>query len=392
MTTSVHSNEDAPVPRYGDGSLAEVVPSILAGLGTPGFRDILGVGELRSAIVLLVDGLGWEPIRRGVAEAPFLTELARGARPITTGFPSTTVTSLTSIGTGLPPGRHGLVGYTMALSGYERPMNVLRWTLSGGGPSVDLRAEVVPEELQPQPTAFERAVTHGVRVSVLGHPDHARSGLTRAALRGGDYLGVYSTGDLAAVAAEVLWGHEPSLVYAYHPDLDVTGHLRGAASESWALELGHVDRLVADIAARLPPAGALVVTGDHGMVDVRDDQKLDVADEPGLLDGVRLLAGEPRARYVYARPGAAADVLAIWRELVGDRMWVASREEAISAGWFGPGVTDLVRPRIGDVVAAAHAPFGVVRRDQEGIMATLIGHHGSLTSAEQLVPLLVVRP
>jgi hypothetical protein len=392
VMTSVHANGDAPVPRYGDGSLAEVVPSILAGLGTAGFEDVLGVGELSSAVILLVDGLGWEPIHRGAAEAPFLSELARDGRPVTTGFPSTTVTSLTSIGTGLPPGRHGLVGYTMALSGYERSMNVLRWSLSGGGPSVDLRDEVVPEELQPHPTTFERAAAHGVRVSVLGHPDHARSGMTRAALRGGDYLGVYSTGDLAAVAAEALWGDEPSLVYAYHPYLDVTGHLRGAASESWALELGHVDRLVADIAARLPPGGALVVTGDHGMVDVREDQKLDVADEPGLLEGVRLLAGEPRARYVYARPGAEADVLAAWRQLVGDRMWVASRDEAISAGWFGPGVSDLVRPRIGDVVAAAVVPFGVVRRGQEGFMATFTGHHGSLTPAEQLVPLLIVRP
>jgi len=375
-----------PLPAYGSGSLAEVVPSILAGLGQPGYEDTLGIGELSAACLFLVDGLGWEPLRRGVREAPFLTESARGGRSITTAFPSTTVTSFATIGTGLPPGRHGLVGYSLALAGYERPINVLRWTVSGA----DMRGEVVPEEFQPEPTLYERAASHGLRVAALGDPEHARSGLTRATLRGAEFLPVYSPGDVAAVADELL-GDGRRLVNAYYPGLDITGHLRGAASEAWSLEMGHVDRIAADLADRLPPGGALIVTGDHGMLDVREDQKIDLSRRPELLEGVRAIAGEPRARYVHTQPGAESDVLAAWRETLGDRMWVVSRKEAIAAGWFGPGVADRVRPRIGDVIAAAREPVAVVQRDTESLMSVLIGNHGSLTSEEQLVPLIVVR-
>jgi hypothetical protein len=180
-------------------------------------------------------------------------------------------------------------------------------------------------------------------------------------------------------------------VYAYHPNLDVTGHLRGLDSESWALELAAVDRLAETIADWLPPGATLAVTGDHGMVDVAPARKLDLGEHPELREGVRQVAGEPRARYAYAVPGAEADVLTAWREVLGDVMWVRSRDEAIGAGWFGPAVPDRVRSRIGDVVAAAREPMGLFRRDLEGLLVRLVGHHGSLTDAEQLVPFLTAK-
>ncbi len=112
---------------------------------------------------------------------------------------------------------------------------------------------------------------------------------------------------------------------------------------------------------------------------------------PGLRDGVRMVGGEGRARYVYARDGAGGDVLSAWREALGDRMWVVSRDEAIASGWFGPSVREDVRERIGDVIAAAHAPIGVFDRSVDSVQASLAAHHGSMTSAEQLVPLLQFR-
>jgi hypothetical protein len=106
---------------------------------------------------------------------------------------------------------------------------------------------------------------------------------------------------------------------------------------------------------------------------------------------VRLLAGEARARHVHTQRGAAGDVLAAWRGVLGHAMWVVPGEEAIAAGWFGPEVHDAVRPRVGDVVAAAHGPVGVVQREVDPTQALLTGHHGSMTPAEQLVPFLELR-
>ena len=378
-------------PPYGHTTLADLVPSLMHALGVPGFSNVLGIAPLTGVCLLVIDGLGWDLLRNHPHAAPFLTQAATDLLPLAAGFPSTTPTSLASLGTGLPPGEHGLVGFVIAVPGQDRPMNTVTWQLMGSGPVVDLRAVIVPERFQPTPTVFERAAAAGVAVSLVGPSEVAESGLTRAVLRGGHYLPSLGIGDLVAQAAAALATASRSFVYAYHGDLDTIGHRRGVASEAWRLQLGHIDQLVASLADRLPRRTALVVTADHGMVDLQPEERIDLDDEPDLLAGVRFLGGEARARYVYTDPGAAGDVLATWRTRLGDRMWVVSREEAIATGWFGPRVAQEVRPRIGDVVAVADGAVGVVRRSFDAGQARNVGHHGSITTAEQRVPCIVVR-
>jgi len=339
--------------------------------------------------VLVVDGMGWESIRSHREDAPFLAAASDSAAPITAGFPSTTSASLGSLGTGLPPGQHGLVGYTFAVPGLDRPMNSLLWQPYGIGSSRDLRDELVPEEVQPEPTVVERAAAAGMEMLLIGPAGHLGSGLTRAILRGGRYVGADTLEELVLAVATAFRDGRSS-VYAYHPFLDTYGHLAGVGSEEWVGHLRRVDEAVQSITGRLPAGFALVVTADHGMVNLGPDQRIDTADVPALMEGVRMLGGEARARHVYAWPGAEKDVLACWRETVGDRAWILPRDEAIDAEWFGPIVLDRVRPRIGDVVMAARDGFGVFQRDVDPLQAGLRGHHGSLTATEQLVPCLVV--
>ena len=181
------------------------------------------------------------------------------------------------------------------------------------------------------------------------------------------------------------------LCYAYHGDLDMLGHQYGPGSLPWRLQLAQVDRLAASVARQLPPGGLLAITGDHGMVEVPASEHLDADSDPALRGGVRLLGGEVRVRHVYTEPGAQADVLAAWHDMLGERAWVVSRDEAIAAGWFGPAVTALARDRIGDVIAALRGQAGVVRRVAEPLESSLVGQHGSLTADEQLLPLLLAR-
>ncbi len=394
MTTSpAPDGQPRPaLPRYGEASLSDLLPSLLAALDVPGFPNPLGIEPLRRACLLVVDGLGFQALLdSGGTWAPVLAEAAARGRTLTTGFPSTTATSIGSIGTGLPPAEHGMVGYTIGLPGMGRAFNCLRWSPYGIGSAKDLRDEVVPEQFQPNATAFERAAGDGVAVTLVGKREYAKSGFTRAALRGGSYLASESLGDDVAAVLRGLATARRTLVYAYHPDLDRTGHVRGVGSEAWRFQLTHVDLLVRHVTERLPRDAALLVTGDHGMVDLRPEQRIDLADHPELAAGVRLLAGEARARHVYAQPGAAADVLANWRAVLGHAMWVVAGEEAMEGGWFGPRVPARVRPRIGDVVAAAFEPVGVMQREVDPTQAQLTGHHGSMTAEEQLVPLLELR-
>ncbi|MGH4009511.1 MAG: alkaline phosphatase family protein [Pseudonocardiaceae bacterium] len=383
---------DAPlVPVQGMGALTDVVPSLLSGLGVAGFADRLALPPASGVCLLLVDGLGWQALRAHPQDAPFLASLTGGSEPITAGFPATTATSVATLGTGLPAGQHGIVGFSFAIPDGSL-INALSWRTHDGGDGIDLRKRFIPEDIQPVCTALERAADAGVRVTRAAPHLHEGTGLTGAVLRGGDFRGVHALGDLASTVLAALSGSQRAFCYAYHGDVDLLGHRYGAGSLPWRLQLAHVDRLAAAIAERLPPGAQLVVTADHGMVTVPEQSRLDFDTEPALQAGVRLLGGDPRARYVYTEPGATDHVLTTWRELIGDRAWIVTRDEAIAQGWFGSVVEDRIRDRIGDVVVAARTDFAVVRSAVEARLSRLVGHHGSLTAAEQLVPLLVFSP
>jgi hypothetical protein len=382
----------APAPAYGTASLADLLPAVAAGLGVPPYAAAADQGAAGLLLepadrvcVFLVDGLGWDLLRAHPEYAPFLNSLLGSSlggtgRPLTAGFPATTATSLASVGTGLPPGRHGLAGYTVLVPGQGHLMNQLRWQ-----PPTD------PHAWQPHPTVFQQAHAAGVDTCQVSSPLFSQTPLTRVALSGGAFLGRTTGVERMDLAAQRLGDSDRALVYTYISELDSMGHRHGVDSDEWRMMLNTVDRLVQRLAEQLPPRSVLYVTADHGMIDVAPEDRIDVDDDWELSAGVALLGGEGRARHVYAVPGAAADVHAVWSEVLGDRMWVATRDQAIAAGWFGPVVEDRVYQRIGDVVAAACDDIAVVATRTEPKESAMVGLHGSMTPVEQHVPLLEVR-
>jgi Type I phosphodiesterase / nucleotide pyrophosphatase len=368
------------LPAYGSGSLADLVPSIAARLGLPGTADVLGLPDASKVVLLLVDGLGAESLAAAdPALAPCLAELVRSSPTLTTGFPSTTSTSITSLATGLPPGTHGVMGYQFRVEGHGL-LNALSWPSS-----------LDPLTVQRQPNQLAALAASGVSVSHVGPRAYTSSGLTRAAMAGTTYTGADSPGEKVGAAMAALRVPGRVLVNVYTGELDNTGHLHGVDSDAWRAQLGHVDRLVEQLLGALPADGLLLVTGDHGMVDATAAATVDVENDADLAAGVELLGGEPRARHVYAEPGAAADALAAWRERLAGVAWVRSRWEAVAEGWFGE-VDPAVADRIGDVVAACHSPGSILLAGRTNPHeALLVGHHGSLTTTEALVPLLIAR-
>jgi type I phosphodiesterase/nucleotide pyrophosphatase len=379
---------DLAVPGYGSASLADVLPGVATALGVPVRRpglpdDPLGLAEAlagaRRVVVLLVDGLGADLLRTHAELAPTLAGLAQPVGKLSAPCPSTTPVSLATLGTGLPPGSHGILGFVTDIPGENRTLNHVQW---GDDPD--------PDVWQSRPTVFEQAAAAGLTATAVGPYAYAGSGLTRAVYRGAGYPGSVSSGDLCAQVQAALTATPRALVYAYLPELDLTGHVRGVDSAAWRAQLVFVDRIVEQLVDGLPDDAALLVTADHGMLDVPDAHRFDLDAEPGLADGVRVLAGEPRARYVHAVPGAKTDVLARWREVLGDRAWVAGREEAVATGIFGP-VDGAVADRIGDVVALARGSWAFTSPSLEPGPSRLAAYHGSLTATELAIPLLLAR-
>lgn len=395
-TSTAPTFSKAAPPSAAVGTLADVLPAVAGALGAPvtgaearaAALAALGLPPAPRVLVVLVDGLGEQILRARSGHAPTLRSmlaaspvagLASASSVLDVSYPSTTATSLASLGTGLLPGAHGMNGYQVRVPSSGALLNELSWE---GGPD--------PRTWQPHPPVFTQVAAAGVDVTRVGPAHFDGSGLTEAALRGGRYRSARTLPDRVDAALSALSATPRSLVYLYWGDVDKTGHTSGVASTAWGTALEEVDEAIAVLVSRLPSDALMVVTADHGMVDVPTSSRTDLAHDAELAAGVELTGGEPRAPMLYCRPGAAGDVAATWRGRFGDDLDVLLREEAQGAGWFGP-VAEHVLPRIGDVVVAARAPISVHdSRVQRAALADLVGMHGALTDAEVRVPLLTV--
>ena len=357
------------LPAYGGGSVADIVPAILepGPGGSPGpLPD--EVFEARAVVVLILDGLGAEQLATRQRVAPTLHEMQVAA--ITTVAPSTTASALTSIATGVGVGEHGIVGYRIRTD--DGNLNVLKWRTPQG----DGLDRHPPERFQPV------ASFGGQRPPALQNEAYRKSGFSRAYLRDARRHGYKMLSSLAVEVRRLLAAGE-SFVYAYYEGLDVVAH-EHAFSEHYAAELRACDRLMADLLTVLPRGAAVVATSDHGLVDCSDGLvKIDGA----VLDCARAESGEARFRWLHARPGRSGDLYEAAAEAHAEQAWVHTAEEMIDAGWLGPVVTDAARARLGDVALVARDAWAFSHPDDGS--GKLLGRHGSLTSAEMLVPLLV---
>ncbi len=366
-------------PAYGSRSLADVLPAVAAALGKAeagADRSALRLPEAPAYVVFLVDGLGSELLTTHAHAAPYLSSLMTDETRGTAGVPSTTATSLTSLGTGLPPGAHGVVGFTSRVPGSDRLLNALFWD-----------KDVDPVQWQPHPTRFQVLAAAGVHVTTVNKREFRGSGLTLAAHRGGEWVDADRVGE--RIAGTVLAAAtEPSLTYLYDGDLDWTGHRYGVASAQWLQQLAIIDAEAEQLRDALPGHARLLVVADHGMVDSPDHHRVDLDEDPAFREGVVLIGGEARFRHVYCAGGAVGDVTARWRALLGGRALVLTRDEAIARGWFGA-VSPSVLPRLGDVVAAACDDWGLFASVDFPYETRLIGLHGSLTPVEMTIPILL---
>lgn len=358
-------------------SLAMVLPSSLAAV--QGRPNALGLRPLQHAVVVVVDGLGAAALKAREGHARTLASRLGKATTIDAGFPTTTAAALATLTTGTMPGEHGLVGYrvrddagrlTNQLNGWDEKMDPAVWQRSR--------------------TVFEAASAAGVAAYAVGVPAYADSGFTHAILRGADFIAGRTMADRFDAVQDILRTPGPGLTYLYVAELDQAAHARGWESPRWTAELETLDGLVAQLAAALGPAHGVLVTADHGIVDIPESGHVLYDTAPELLEGVDEVAGEPRLLHLYVRPGATgAEVAERWNAVEGGRSWVATRDEAIAAGWFGPTVAPEVAPRIGDVLVAARKRIAYYdSRDPQRTGRSMIGQHGSLTPEETRVPLL----
>ncbi len=365
----IPARREPVLPAYGGGCVADIVPAILEpGRDQPPGPLPAEVLEARAVVVLILDGLGAEQLETRRRVAPTLHGMR--VATVTTVAPSTTASALTSIATGVGVGEHGIVGYRIRT--YDGNLNVLRWRTPQGD-AVDRH---LPEQFQPV------AAFGGQRPPALQHDKYRKSGFSRAYLRDARRFGYKMLSSLVVQARRLVAAGE-SFVYAYYEGLDIVAH-EHAFGEHYEAELRACDRLVADLLEALPRGAAVVATSDHGLVDCSDGL---VKIDRSVLECSQTESGEARFRWLHARPGRARDLYEAAVGAHGSQAWVHTAEEIIDGGWLGPRVTDMARSRLGDVALVARDAWAFSHPDDGA--PRIIGRHGSLTSAEMLVPLLV---
>jgi predicted AlkP superfamily pyrophosphatase or phosphodiesterase len=327
------------------------------------------VAGARQVVLFVVDGLGWEQLQERLGRAPTLAAMAGG--PVTTVAPSTTSTALTSLTTGLPPGEHGVVGYRIAVHG--EVLNVLRWTTAAG----DAHQSIPPSKLQPV------APFLGERPPVVTRAEYRRSGFTGAHLDPARFWGYRTVSTMVTEVGQLVRASEP-FVYAYYDGLDKVAHEYGLG-EHYDAELAWIDHTIATIADVLRPGGVLLVTADHGQVDVGANV---VPLDQDVLSLCSMQSGEGRFRWLHARSGRAGALYEAAVDRHGGDAWVAIRDQVVSDGWLGPVVTEAALARLGDVAVVARGDIAFHDPLDTGPYE-LVGRHGSMTPAEMLVPLLV---
>jgi len=356
--------------------LADITNSIFNSLSVPETIDSLSLGGAENReVLILIDGMGHDAVEKYGDQFPIFHEL-KFVKKLYTNFPSTTATSLSTLGTGVLPGVHGMLGYTVRVPRSDnRLLNALKW---------DERVD--PVMWQKVPTLFERAVTSGISVTHVAAKRYEGSGFTQAALRGAKYVGANGIDEMVTSVAAAL-KPQPSFVYTYLNTLDSAGHSDGVGSDKWLTALAQVAEFITKVKQEVPKGTRIWITSDHGMVN--STEQVILGQDNKLLENVTLIGGEPRARHIYIKEGAIAETITQWQEFFGSKAKILSKEVAIKEGLFGPVVTEDSTERMGDLIAIANNDLILVDPARVREESSMVGHHGGVTNTEVEIPLLL---
>jgi predicted AlkP superfamily pyrophosphatase or phosphodiesterase len=374
---------DPVLPDYGGACISSLTPVLRQIVSNPGggscqtLPDWLPepAREADQIVLLVLDGFGWERLTAAAELLPTLGSAARSR--LTSVVPTTTATALTSISTGLPPSIHGVVGYRLVVRpdpGVPRILNVLRWRADDS----DARMTIPPRSFQPV------AAFGGDPTPAVTRADFIATGFSAAHLDGTRMIGWQVPSTLVTEVGRLV-SDGTRFVHAYYDGLDKVAHEHGLG-EHYTAEMRAADRLVGDLVETLPKGACLVVTSDHGQVEVGRSAMLPATE---LLEASWLLSGEGRFRWFHAHPGAAGDLEAAAIACHGDVAWVRSLEQMRDERWFGGDLSAEVASRLGDVALVAREPVAFIDPADTG-ESRLAARHGSLTSAEMYVPLIAI--
>ncbi|MEY4102783.1 MAG: hypothetical protein RIR88_917 [Actinomycetota bacterium] len=368
-----------PSVNSGELSLADVFPSCLSALGAPNFKNQAQLASVRAAVVVLVDGLGALNLSAARGHARFMADAQSYAPRARTVFPSTTAAALATLTTGYEPSEHGMLGYKIRDPRSGEIIN----QLNGLASLDDLTAWCRRLPL------YSEASESGITSHVVSHSRFAATPLTKLIHAGADIVSANTLDERFAVARRIAESPGRHLVVVYISELDEIAHKQGVGSPEWAAQLESVDAALRSFMASISREAGVLLTADHGVIDVPAHKQLLFGDDEKLMSEIESVGGEPRGIQLYLREGASAsDVAALWTEHFGDYAWVVTRKQAQTQGLVGE-LDPVVTERLGDVLVIARKNVVFYdARDAAMSGRQMIGQHGGISDAEMSIPFI----
>lgn len=393
--------DDAVLPAYGGGSNANIVASVLDGMLGAGRHQKYGllppispdllppelIAGARVVILLVLDGLGARMLDTALADgaAPGLGSAPHSA-VLTSVFPPTTAAALTSLQTGVPPGRHGMAGYTLYLPSGGYVLNMVTWRVLNGPDE----SAPVPNAARflPVPNIYNLIGRGGIDTVLVSNMAFRDSALTNVHANGVRYRGHRTLAELAARLVREVERPGKRFVFGYWDGLDALSHSYGPDSPTVRLELELIDLALRQ--GLLNPLAALgedvclLITADHGHTAIPRKRRRDLSKVRGLPNRLRHRpTGEPRVLGLSLTDPRDRDRIA--NRFATDAA-VLDVQDALQSGLYGPAPHHPELPeRIGSTLLLARSDASFSFPDYN---TSSTGGHGSLTPNEMLVPLL----
>jgi len=362
-----------PAPPKSLGRLGDVLISALHCV--QGASNPLGLSSKRSVCVILVDGLGTQNLSQAGGHARFLNSQKSAAA--SSWFPATTSSSITSFATGKHPAEIGFLGYQVFNRASGVPMNLLSgWDSFEAG-----------MEYQSQKTISELATESGIDLNVVGPRSYEHSGFTGATMRSANYHGQDNIADRFKTALELLADSERKVIFLYVPELDQIAHSQGSTSTHWLNQLEELDSLLSAFIAKVPKQSGVVLTADHGVIDIKRENHI-FLDELLDLEELDFVGGDTRAPFIYFKAGVDVSAKKAQLEIqLQGISYVASPADLVSAGyWVTTEGWNHIQP---DLVLIARKEVAFYHRSfAKRKSLEMVGHHGSITAQEMSIPLI----
>lgn len=358
--------------------------------------------DAETIILILLDGLGYNLLKKAIINEPrsALSKICSSGFlvPITSTFPSTTTTALTTINTGLTPQEHAIIGYTMYLKKIGMVANMISFS-----PAIDSRRDTLLDgsldrrDLFRGKTIYETLGENGVKSHVVTRRIYKYTGLSRLLHVGAEVNTYMASSDLFIILKRLLENSKglPKYIFVYWDLIDSLSHIYGPESEEvfaelrsffYQLRTEFLEKIGNDVTRKT----SFMITGDHGLASNSERSTIKIQDYPHLLDNLQIPpTGDSRAAFIYVKVGRTAYVRNYFNSKFGRKLLVVNSNKALKEGFFGIGeVNKELRSRIGDLIALPYEGSSIIYPYKKHEGSFMKGCHGGLSSSEVLVPLL----